>query len=81
VEAGSVDGGDGERRYRVVYRDGEAMKGLGRVAGVFPRYSSLDPYLSRLLLEGVVRGELILVDEATGRVAARRMVRPYHRRR
>jgi hypothetical protein len=63
------------RSYRVLYRDGTFTRPLGRVAEVAPTRYSLDPFLSRLLLDGVRAGELLLVDETTGRVVARRSVR------
>ena len=66
--------------YRVVYRDGGTVRGLGRLAGGAPTLQALDPFLSRLLLAGVDRGELLLVEAGSRRVAARRVVRPRRRR-
>jgi len=66
--------------YRVVYRDGELICGFGHVAGVAPTFHALDPFRSRLLLAGVTTGELLLVEAGTGRVVARRVVRPRPRR-
>jgi hypothetical protein len=69
------------RAYRVVYRDGERTRVLGRLpAEGAPTHYTLDPFLSRLLLAGVEDGELLLVDAATGRVVARRAVRRPPRR-
>jgi hypothetical protein len=67
----------GRRWYRVLYVGGGGAKArsLGRVDEP-PTQRALDPFLSRLLLGGVVGGELVLVDEATGRAVARRPVRP-----
>jgi hypothetical protein len=62
-------------RYRVVYRDGERVRPLGHLTGVAPTPWSLDAYISRLLLAGVTRGELLLVAEGTGALVARRAVR------
>ncbi|MEA2512190.1 MAG: hypothetical protein QOF33_4883 [Thermomicrobiales bacterium] len=65
--------------YRVVHIGGGKVRSLGRVPDVRPNHHSLDPFLSRLLLAGVERGELALIDERTGLVAARRLVRPRRR--
>jgi hypothetical protein len=48
---------------------------LDRVEGVFPQFRTLDPYASRLIQEGE-QGELLLVDEATDKVVARKLVKP-----
>jgi hypothetical protein len=64
------------RWHAVEHRDGGRVRPLGRVTGVFPHHSALRPFLSRLLLDGGSGGELVLVDEATGRIAARRTVGP-----
>lgn len=57
--------------YRIEHRVGNRVTVLGRVADVTRHVSTLDPWLSRLLLEGAA-GELVLVEEATGAVIARR---------
>ena len=44
---------------------------LGIVSGGPPHVRTLDPFASRLLLEGI-SGTLDLVDKATGRLVARR---------
>jgi hypothetical protein len=62
------------RWYRVVYRDGEKCRSLGRLPDVAPTRRTLDPFRSRLLLAGIERGELILVDEASGRAVVRRVL-------
>jgi hypothetical protein len=67
-------------RYRVVWRDGATLRPLGRLADVAPTWHALDPFLSRLLLDGVARGELLLVDEGTREIVARREVRLPRRR-
>jgi hypothetical protein len=75
--------GNGRTWYRVVYvgkGGATAVRSLGRV-DESPSRRALDPFLSRLLLEGVASGELVLVDEATGRAVARRPVRPADRPR
>jgi len=67
------------RRYRVVYRAGGREHPLGRIELAAPTRESLDPFRSRLRLEGLERGDLLLVDERTGSVAVRREVRePRH---
>jgi hypothetical protein len=67
--------------YLVIYRGEAGARVLGRLrkrdAG--PTRRALDLYLSRLLLEGADGGEVVLVDEETGRELARRFV-PRHRR-
>ncbi len=63
------------RRYRVVYRAGGREHPLGRIELAAPTRASLDPFRSRLRLEGLERGELLLFDERTGSVAVRRAVR------
>ena len=63
------------RRYRVVYRTGGREHPLGRIELAVATRASLDPFRSHLRLEGVKRGELLLVDERTGSVAVRRSVR------
>ena len=70
-----LDGNGGAGRYRVIYRDDGRVRAFGRLAGVAPTRGALDPFLSRLLLAGVDRGELLLVDEATRQIVARRNVR------
>jgi hypothetical protein len=61
--------------YRVLYvGDGAGVRPLGRV-DESPTRHPLTPFLSRLLLDGAVDGELVLVEEATGRAVARRPVR------
>jgi hypothetical protein len=67
---------EGRRWYRVVYRDGAWARDLGRLPDAAPHRATLDPFLSRLRLDGVAHGELVLVDEATGRIVARRPLRP-----
>jgi hypothetical protein len=59
------------RWHRVVYRGGGKARSLGRVDEA-PTRRALDPFHSRLRLGGVAHGELVLVDEATGRIVARR---------
>jgi hypothetical protein len=70
----------GPRWYRVEHRHGDQVRSFGRISNVYPHFSTLTPFLSRLLLTGVRRGELLLIEEATGRTVARRAVRPQHRR-
>jgi hypothetical protein len=67
--------GLGHRPFRVEHRDRGERRVLGRVEGVFPHHTALAPYVARLLLDGA-SGEVVLVDEATEAVAARRILRP-----
>src|SRR5215217_5594232 len=61
-----------ERRwYRVEHRDGRGRHDLGRVPDVSAHHHSLTPFVARLLLAGAA-GEIILVEESTGRDVARR---------
>lgn len=64
-----------ERSYRVEHRDRHRTRVLGRLADAFVSHHTLEPFLSRLLQDGARHGQLILVDDATGRVVARRAVR------
>jgi hypothetical protein len=64
----------GRRWYRVLYvggGGGAKARSLGRIDEA-PTRRALDPFLSRLRLGGVADGELLLVEEATGRIVARR---------
>ena len=61
--------------YRVELRAGGTVEALGPLApGMFRHWTALDPFLSRLRLDGRAGdgGELVLVDAATGRDVARR---------
>jgi hypothetical protein len=68
------------RRFRVEHVDRDERRVLGCVEGVFPHHTALAPYVARLLLDGA-GGEVVLVDEATEVVAARRILRPTAPRR
>ena len=61
--------------YRVVLRQPRRITVLAVVSGEKPHHRTLDPFASRLLLEGV-SGVLELVDDATGTVVARRRLEP-----
>jgi hypothetical protein len=58
------------RRYRVEHRDGERATALGVVEGGFAHFTALDPFLAGLPAGSA--GVVVLVDEATGAVVARR---------
>ena len=64
------------RTFRVEYRRaGEHPIVLATIQNVFPHHDTLTQYVSRLLGERgeeLLRGELVLVDHATGSVLARR---------
>lgn len=62
------------RSYRVELRT-DQTRILDRVEGVFPQFRTLDPYASRLIQEGE-EGELLLIDEATNKIVARKLVKP-----
>jgi hypothetical protein len=70
----------GPRWYRVKHLDGDGVRSLDRIADVSPHRSTLTPFLSRLLQTGVRGGELVLIEEATGRAIARLAVRAPVRR-
>jgi hypothetical protein len=79
--------GDGEetmtkrlRWYRVEHHDRDQIRALDRIADVYPHHTTLTPFLSRLLLTGVRRGELLLIEEATERTVARLVVQSSRRR-
>jgi hypothetical protein len=61
--------GEGDRRYRVEHRAGDGVRVLARVAGVFPHWTTLIPYASRLLMDGAT-GHVVLRDEANGEIVA-----------
>ena len=61
------------RSYRVELRS-DHTRVLDRVEGVFPQFRTLDPYASRLIQEGE-EGELLLIDEATDQIVARKLVK------
>jgi hypothetical protein len=61
------------RVYRVELRADETRI-LDRVQGVFPQFRTLDPYASRLIQDGG-HGELLLIDEATDQIVARKLVK------
>jgi hypothetical protein len=61
------------RSFRVELRT-DQTRILDRVEGVFPQFRTLDPYASRLIQDGE-EGELLLIDEATDQVVARKNVK------
>jgi len=61
------------RSYRVELR-ADQTRILDRVEGVFPQFRTLDPYASRLIQDGE-EGELLLIDEATEQIVARKLVK------
>jgi hypothetical protein len=64
--------GANDRFYRVELWTDE-IRVLDRIRGVFPQFRTLDPYVSRLIQEGV-EGEAILVDDETGEIVGRQKV-------
>jgi hypothetical protein len=61
------------RAFRVELRN-DVTRILDRVEGVFPQFRTLDPYASRIIQEGE-QGELVLIDETTEQIVARKTVR------
>jgi hypothetical protein len=71
------------REFRVEYRvAGSETVVLARVTNVFPHHDTLTQYVSRFLSEcgaSTPRGELVLVDDDTNAVLARRdLYRAFH---
>jgi hypothetical protein len=69
----STDEENGRSRhwYHVELRTGDEVRDLGHVPDAFPHHDSLTPFVSRLLREGAT-GEVILIDDESGQVVARR---------
>ena len=71
---GAVIGG-----YRVEVRVGNRTAVLAVLDGAtVAHHSSLAPFVSRLRLEGLMAGEVVLIDRATGTVVARRRLVQRH---
>jgi hypothetical protein len=66
------------RWYRVEHRHQAGVRALGRVEDGFAHFSALDPFLAGLPPDA--RGEVVLVDEATGAAVARRHLGSWRRR-
>jgi hypothetical protein len=64
-----IGSGEDDRKYRVEYRGADGTRVLARVAGVFPHWSTLIPYASRLLMDSAT-GAVVLLDDATGETVA-----------
>ncbi len=67
------------RRFRVEHREAGAVSILGEMHGVPAHHATLAPFVSSLLHDGL-GGELVLVDELSGLIVARRHVRPRMRK-
>jgi hypothetical protein len=61
-------------RYHVIYRTRYHHRSLVRFRDVAGSRQTLDPFHSHLVLAGIHEGELLLVEEDTRRIAARRTV-------
>jgi hypothetical protein len=62
-------------RYRVeLHRKGEIVV-LGRKLAARPHFRTLDPYLSQVTRDGL-DGWLLLIDEESDKIVARRRVEP-----
>ncbi len=70
--AGGGRGMDSDRVYRVEHRTGGRVSTLGRLDGCPRHHATLVPYASQLRLAGRADGELVLVEDATDHVVARR---------
>jgi hypothetical protein len=64
------------RSYRVELRTPGKVRHLGRMPFARPHFRALDPFVSRLVREGA-HGWLMLVDEETNGVVARRRLGPF----
>jgi hypothetical protein len=63
------------KTYRVEHREHGQVEVLGQLTGVSPHHASLEIYVGELIRRGA-DGLLVLIDEATGDVVARRRVHP-----
>ena len=61
--------------YRIEHRTDSEHRLLGTVQLVRPHPTVLDPYLSRLRLEGAT-GHLVLVSETSGRIGVQKSLEP-----
>lgn len=67
------------RRFRIELQSDGRSRVLGWAEGLAAHHHSLAPYVSRLRLEAMgTLGFVVLVDEATGMVVARRRLGPSH---
>jgi hypothetical protein len=64
------------RSYRVELRTPGKVRMLGRMPYARPHFRALDPFVSRLVRDGQ-HGWLMLVDEETNGVVARRRLGPF----
>ena len=64
------------RVLRVIYQNAEGRRELGALSGDFLHASSLDPFVSKLLQEGVRSGTVSLIDEETGERVTKRSIAP-----
>lgn len=65
----------GSKTYRVEHREHGRVQSLGQLSGVALHHASLEVYVGELIRRGA-RGLLVLIDESTGDVVARRRVHP-----
>jgi hypothetical protein len=67
------------RRFRIEYQSEGRSRILGWAEGLAAHHHSLAPYVSRLRLDAKgTFGMVVLVDEATGAIVARRRLGPSH---
>jgi hypothetical protein len=69
----SVPKQNGNTRFYRIELWTDEIRVIDRIQGVFPQFRTLDPYVSRLIQEGV-EGEAILVDDETGEIVGRQKV-------
>jgi len=63
------------RRFRIEHRRKGQITVLGVVVGTRPHVRDLDPYVSRIVLDGT-GGAVVVVDETTGKDVVRRRPQP-----
>jgi hypothetical protein len=64
------------KTYRVEHHEHGQVQTLGQLTGVAPHHATLEIFVGDLLRRGA-GGMLLLIDETTGAVVARRQVRPF----
>lgn len=64
------------RTLRVVHQIGDEQTDLGTLQDDFLHASSLDPFVSKLLQDGVTLGTIALVDQETGVTITKRSLEP-----
>jgi hypothetical protein len=60
-------------RFRVELRQPRRVRHLGMITTTKPHFRTLDPFYSRLVRDGLT-GWLLLIDDRTGAIVARRHI-------